>query len=134
MGILKSILSICLTTVIYILGGFDVALQSLLIANVLDYITGIASGYVNSELSSRAGLRGIIKKVCMFCLVALGVLIDNITGANGVIRSGVIYYLVANEGLSIVENLGQMNILVPDFLKSKLEQISLKEDDKNEIK
>ena len=39
------------------------------------------------------------------------------------IRTLIIYYLVANEGLSILENLASMDILVPEILKSKLKQL-----------
>ena len=62
--LLNEILSVILTTSIYLLGGFDIALQSLLIVIVIDYLTGIASAIYNKELSSKIGFKGIIKKFC----------------------------------------------------------------------
>ena len=46
----------------------------------------------------------------------------------------VIYYLVANEGLSILENLGEIGIIVPDFLKKRLEQLKETEEKETKVK
>lgn len=122
-SIIKSVISVLATTFIYLLGGCDIALQSLIIVIILDYLTGIAKSYVAKKLNSNKGLIGIVKKISMLCIVAVAVIIDRITGYTGMVRTLIIYYLVANEGLSIVENLGEMNIIVPPFIRDKLEQI-----------
>lgn len=128
---LKSIMSVLATNFLYLLGGWDIALQSLIIVIVLDYLTGIAKGYVSKKLNSSKGLKGIVKKISMLCIVAVAVIIDNITGYTGMVRTLIIYYLVANEGLSIIENLSEMDIIIPDFLKSRLEQLKSKGSDDN---
>ena len=124
--LISDILSVILTTTVYLLGGFDVALQSLLIVMVVDYLTGIASAIYNKNLSSKIGLKGILKKFCYLCVVALSVVIDNLTGQSGLIRSLVIYFFVANDGLSIIENMAEMNIKLPEKLIDALEQIKKK--------
>lgn len=121
--VIKSAVSVLATTFIYLFGGWDIALQSLVVFIILDYLTGIAKSYVAKKLNSNKGLKGIVKKLAMLCLVAVAVIIDRITGYTGMVRTLIIYYLVANEGLSILENLSEMNIIVPSFLKDKLEQI-----------
>lgn len=110
------------TVCVYLFGGLDVALQCLLLAIVIDYITGMMKSYKNANLSSKIGIKGILKKIGLLCLIALSVAIDKVAGANGVIRSAVIYYVFANEGLSIVENLSEMDIIVPKIIKEKLQQ------------
>lgn len=117
------------TFLIYLFGGFDVALQSLLIAIVLDYISGLIKAYNNKVLSSKIGFRGIVKKLGILVLVMIAVVVDRITGDTGAIRSLIIYYFVANEGLSIIENLGQAGLTIPDALKKALK--SLKKDSNN---
>ena len=45
---------------------------------------------------------------------------DRVTGETGAVRTLVIYYFVANEGLSIIENLGQAGIPIPNSIKQAL--------------
>lgn len=120
---LNEILSALLTFTIYILGGFDIALKSLMVVIVIDYITGVASAFYNKKLSSKVGFKGIIKKFCYLCIVALSVVIDNLIGQQGVIRTLVIYFFVANDGLSIIENMSEMDVKLPQKLKDSLEKI-----------
>lgn len=89
----------------------------------LDYLTGLIKAYYKSELNSKIGIKGILKKLGMLGMVALSVVVEKLTGEHGMIRNLIIYYLVANEGLSIIENLAVTNIGIPDFLKEKLEQL-----------
>ena len=124
--LINNVISVILTTIVYLLGGIDIALQSLLIVIVIDYLTGIASAIYNKELSSKMGFKGIIKKFSYLLVVALSVVIDNLLGQSGLIRSLVIYFFVANDGLSIIENMAEMNIKLPQKLIDALEQIKKK--------
>ncbi len=124
--LISDIFSIISTTIIYLLGGIDIALQSLLIVIIVDYITGISSALYNKKLSSKAGFKGIIKKFSYLCVVALSVVIDNLTGQSGLIRTLVIYFFVANDGLSIIENMAEMGVKLPQKLIDSLEQIKKK--------
>ena len=82
-------------TILYFLfGEFDIALQCLMVFIALDYISGIIKAFTNKELSSKIGFRGILKKVGILIIVAVGVLVDRITGDTGSVRSLVIYYFV----------------------------------------
>ena len=124
--LISNVFSVILTTFIYLVGGFDIAIQSLLIVIVIDYLTGIASAIYNKELSSKVGFKGIIKKFSYLLVVALSVVIDNLLGQSGLIRTLVIYFFVANDGLSIIENMAEMNIKLPQKLIDALEQIKKK--------
>ena len=124
--LINDIASVILTTFIYLVGGFDIAIQSLLIVIVIDYLTGIASAIYNKKLSSKIGFKGILKKCCYLCIVALSVVIDNLTGQSGLIRTLVIYFFVANDGLSIIENMAEMGVKLPQKLIDSLEQIKKK--------
>ena len=124
--LINNITSVILTTFVYLVGGFDIAIQSLLIVIVIDYLTGITSAIYNKELSSKIGSKGIIQKICYLLVVALSVVIDNLLGQSGLIRSLVIYFFVANDGLSIIENMAEMNVKLPQKLIDALEQIKKK--------
>lgn len=116
----NSIIAVICTGLIYLLGGLDVALTCLLITIVLDYVSGLVKAFVTKNLSSKIGVKGIIKKVSILLVVMLAVLIDRVTGETGAIRTLVIYYFVANEGLSILENLGQAGVPIPQSIKKAL--------------
>lgn len=106
------------------LGGYDVALKALLIFMVIDYITGVAAAFYSESVSSQKGIRGITKKVMQLLLVVFGVAIDSVMGLeNPWIRTGIVYFLLTNEGFSIIENFGRCGIPIPDFLKKVMEQI-----------
>lgn len=111
------------TAIIYALGGWDIALQCLIFAIALDYLSGLIKAYFTKTLSSKLGFKGILKKIGYLILVAVAVLVDKVAGNTGAIRTLVIYYFVANEGLSIIENLSVTNIPIPAFLKNALKNI-----------
>ena len=129
--VIKGVISAVLTTLVYLIGGWDIAMQCLLVMIVLDYLTGMGKSYVSGTLNSNKGLKGIIKKLGLLVLVAVSQVVDVLLNMSGVVRTFIIYYIVANEGLSILENLGKMGIIVPKFLVEKLEQ--LKEGEDNEL-
>ena len=112
---------------IYLVGGWDVALQCLVIAIALDYISGLMTAYINKPLSSKSGMRGLIKKLGLLIIVMGGTLVDRTTGNTGAVRTLVIYYFVANEGLSILENLGQAGIPIPQSVKKALKALKNQE-------
>lgn len=120
---IEMVISVISTTFIFLLGGWDIALLSLIIVICIDYITGILSAIYNKKLSSRIGLKGIIKKFGYLCIVALSVILDNITNESGIIRNLVIYFFVANDGISILENMTEMDIPLPKKLIEVLDQL-----------
>lgn len=125
-------ISVVLTTFVYLVGGIDVAMKSLLIVIVIDYITGVMSAIYNKKLNSTIGLKGILKKFSYLIIVSLSVILDRIVGDTGAIRTLIIYFFVANDGISIVENIGKMGVPLPKKLTEVLEQLRNKGDGKSE--
>ena len=107
----------------FVWGGADWWLLALIVMLIADYISGIIAAVVNHELSSKKGWAGILKK-CMFLLVvAVGHIVDTAIGGGGALRSLVIGFLIANEGLSIIENAGRCGLPIPQKLLAALEQL-----------
>ena len=115
--------STVLTTVLYFLGGWDMALKTLLIIIALDYLTGVCDAIANKKINSKIGAKGIIKKVGYLIIVAVSVQLDQIVGDTGAIRNLVIYFFVANEGISILESWGAMGLPLPEKVMEVLEQL-----------
>lgn len=122
-NIINLVSSTLLTGVVYFLGGLDTALITLLVFIVLDYITGLCKAIMNKKVNSLIGAKGIVKKVGYLIIVALSVRLDQLTGDSGAIRNLVIYFFVANEGISILENWGSMGMPLPKKIFDVLEQI-----------
>ena len=132
MHFVNNAISVVLTTFVYLVGGIDIAMKSLLIVIVIDYITGVMSAIYNKKLNSNIGLKGILKKFSYLIIVSLSVILDRIVGDTGAIRTLVIYFFVANDGISIVENIGKMGVPLPKKLTEVLEQLRSKGDEESE--
>ena len=114
-----------------VLGGWDTALQVLVLFVVLDYITGLIAAWYEKRLDSRVGFKGICKKVLLFIPIAICYALDQIIGQE-ILRSLAIFFYIANEGLSIIENLGRCGVLVPTPLLDALEQLKKRGEGNNE--
>jgi len=118
------------------LGGWDAGLQALLTAMAVDFALGLMVAGVfkrspkspNGRLESRAGWKGLCRKIGSLFLVVIAVQLAAASGLT-VIRDAVVIAFLANEVISITENLGLMGVPIPkaitnaiDILKSKEEQ------------
>ncbi|WP_297992317.1 holin family protein [uncultured Anoxybacillus sp.] len=105
----------------YLFGGWSELLGILLAFVVLDYMTGILAASKEGTLRSAVGFKRIPKKVMIFLLVAVGHLIDRAVGTNGLFRDATIFFYLANELLSIIENAGRMGLPIPEQIKQAVE-------------
>lgn len=112
----------------YSFGGWSELLSYFLIAMVVDYITGIAASLKEGKgLSSSIGSWGLAKKGIMLLVVLLAHRTDILFGTN-VIMTGAFYFYLANELISITENLGRMNFPLPPQLKQIIQVLKQKGD------
>lgn len=109
---------------IFLLGDFDFLLKSILILMLLDYITGICKAFIKNKMNSSIGAKGIIKKVGYLCIITISVVLDQILGTNGSLRTLIITSFIFNEMISIIENSSEMGIKIPDTLKNALEKLN----------
>jgi len=109
----------------WILGGLDGFLYALIAFVVIDYITGVMCAVVEKKLSSEVGFHGIFKKILIFCMVAVGHTIDtHLLGSGSALRTAVIFFYIANEGISLLENTTRLGLPVPDKLKEVLANLN----------
>lgn len=89
-----------------------------------DYITGVVVAAINKQLSSEVGFRGLAKKLMILVFVSLGHIADMyVLGGTPVAMSAVMLFYIANEGLSIIENAGNLGLPVPKKLKDIMAQL-----------
>lgn len=104
-------------------GSWDTILWALVAVMVLDYITGIIKAVVTKQMSSRIGFSGLLKKIAILIIVALANVIQVVTGGNVPLREMVIMFYIANEGISILENVAAVSPNMPQKLKDVLMQL-----------
>lgn len=120
------------TGLTWFLGTWDTALAVLVCFMVLDYVTGLLRAYVNKEVSSSVGLKGIARKAVIFVVLIVAVLLDRLLNTgNWVFRTLICYFYIANEGISLLENCAGLGLPIPEKLKEALAQ--LKEGEKKEV-
>ena len=109
------------------LGSFDSLLYALVAFIVTDYITGVLCAIVEKRLSSSVGFKGICQKVFIMALVGVANVLDvHMVGGGCVLRTAVIFFYCANEGISIVENAARIGLPVPEKLTEVMKQLKNK--------
>ena len=107
----------------------------LLVVVISDYITGLIKAYTTRTLSSRIGFTGILKKLSYFVVVGVGMVVDYLISSGirqinaeftsdlSIVSIVVIIWLIINELLSILENLSDIGVPLPSFLKKLIERL-----------
>ena len=109
------------TVISYLFGGWSALLEALLVFVIADYLTGMLASGIEGKLCSSVGVRGISKKVCIFVMVAVAHLADQAIGDSHIFRDATIFFYLANELLSVIENVGRIGLPVPDIIKKAVE-------------
>lgn len=111
---------------------------------VLDYITGLVRAWKTHELSSEIGIIGIIKKICYMILVCVAMGVDYLV-YNGLVAVNIMVpynlwfglivtiWLIINEMISILENLSEIGVPIPEFLKKIVNRLEKTVDKEGEI-
>ena len=121
---LKYGISILGTWFTYLFGAWDKALAILICFMVLDYATGLIKAWYKKQLSSDVGLHGLTRKASILIVLIVAVLLDRlINQGTWVFRTLVCYFYIANEGISILENIAVLNVPFPSKLKEVLVQL-----------
>lgn len=115
----------------FALGEPDLWLQFLLVMVAADYCSGVAAAWIHHEVSSKRGFEGFLKKLMYLFIVCVAHVIDEVTGAGGVMRNLTIGFFIANEGISVLENGARCGLPIPKKLMDALEQIK-GEDEKDD--
>lgn len=119
------------------LGGWDSLLAVLIGMMVADYLSGVIVACLGRSqkteyggLSSKVGWIGLSKKGMMLLVVLIGTLLDGALGLdNAMCRDAVCWFYVANEGLSLIENLNLIGVPFPQKIKEILGEKMEKNDE-----
>ncbi|QPQ30967.1 phage holin family protein [Lysinibacillus sp. JNUCC 51] len=107
---------------LYLFGGVKFV-ELLLVLMALDILTGIFKAVKNENLWSRKSLFGYARKLLILIVIITANIIDQVLSLNGTLTFATVLFYIANEALSIVENMAQLGVLVPQQLAEKLKVI-----------
>lgn len=118
------------------MGGWDTLLIVLCYMMAIDYITGWLCGAMGKspkteggKLDSKTGWNGLLKKAVILLVVFMAAQLDRVMPeGTQIFRDAMAMFYIANEGLSIVENLVIIGVPFPSFIQKALEQIKQKND------
>lgn len=130
---LKLSLAAFLAALMTYMGQIIVPVLILCCVMLLDYLTGVHAAFVRHELSSRTGLIGILKKLSYLAMVAVACVIDYLIATVGAqlgtviavqfVGQLVVFWLILNELISILENVQKIGGPVPPFVAKLLQHL-----------
>lgn len=124
-NIFNSVVAVIATFFTYLFGGWDVALSILITFMILDYITGVIWAYIQKNLNSEVGFKGLVKKCTILIVLIVGSMLDRLLNSGEwVFRTLVCYFYIANEGISLLENISKLGVPIPAKIQDALEQLN----------
>ncbi|MDD3615245.1 MAG: phage holin family protein [Lachnospiraceae bacterium] len=121
------------STAASLFGGWDTALQTLVLFMAIDWFTGgiLLPGVfkkspksASGALESHAGWKGLCRKAMTLLYVLIAARLDLLMQTQ-YIRDAVCIGFIVNESLSIVENAGLMGLPLPDGIRKGIDALSL---------
>ena len=107
---------------LYLFGGVKF-LHLLLLLMGLDILTGLFKATKNGNLWSRKSLFGYARKLLVLIVIITANIVDQVLALNGTLTFATVLFYIANEALSITENMAELGVLVPTNLAEKLKVI-----------
>lgn len=118
---IKTVIAIGGAAASFLFGGWSPLLAVLLTFVAIDYVSGVIAAGAEGRLKSKVGMIGIARKVFIFAMVAIAHLVDTALGDQHVLRDATIFFYLANELLSIIENAGRVGLPVPAPIQKAVE-------------
>ena len=87
-----------------------------------DIVTGLCKGIFVKDANSTKGLLGIVKHMLVVCLVIIAYPYLKIMNLETFATAFVFFY-IAVYGISITENLGQLGVPIPNWVKERLSKL-----------
>lgn len=142
---IQAVISAALAAFASYLGALAVPIVVLIVMMVIDYLSGMAAAWATGSLSSKAGAKGILKKVGYMALIVVAMGVDYLI-CSGISAASldldlpytmwfgllVAVWLIINEMISILENLDRLDVPIPGFLRAIVKKLKISADGKDE--
>ena len=89
----------------------------------IDILTGIVKAWAQNDFESAVMRAGLAKKAEEILILIAGELISFGLMLPGAVMNGVSFYIIFMEGMSILENVDELGIPVPGFIKKVINNV-----------
>lgn len=132
---IKAVFTAVFAFISSLLGVLAIPVILMVLCNIIDYATGLmASPYRKQDINSYKSIKGIMKKICMWLLVIVGAIVDElIIYASDTVGYSIPFtflvacvvaiWIICNEIISILENIQDMGVNIPSFLMPLVKNI-----------
>ena len=115
-------------------GDIDGPFKVLLALVIVDYTLGTIGAAFEHKLSAIEGFKWTNRKIIIFILVGVAHVIGKEVFGNALLlRDSVIYFYIASEGMSVIENADRAKVPIPKYLKNLFEKLRDKSTEEKKV-
>lgn len=129
--VIKTLTGVTGAVVSFLFGGWTQLMTVLVVFIAIDFILGLSLAAKEGRASSHELWVGVTRKIGTLAIVAVAHLLDTIIGDAHLIRDAAIFFYLAGELLSLIENAGQLGVPIPPVISRAIEVLRGKAGDKN---
>ena len=131
---INAIIAITTTPFTILFGSLTLSMKILFIMMVIDYATGLMTGYFNKSLktesgglNSKVGFKGLAKKMAIIIYVIISHQMDCLLNIE-YCQNLTCLFFISNEILSIAENTSLLGVELPTPIQKCLDVLNKKEE------
>lgn len=113
----------------FFFGGWTQLMTVLVVFIVIDFLSGVALAAKEGKAASRELWFGVTRKIGTLAIVAVAHLLDTIIGDAHLIRDAAIFFYLAGELLSLIENTGRLGVPIPPVITKAVQVLRGKSGD-----
>lgn len=126
--LLKAIAAVGGAVISFMFGGWTQLMTVLVVFIIIDFLSGVALAFKDGRAASKELWYGVTRKIGTLAIVAVAHFLDTIIGDAHLIRDAAIFFYLAGELLSLIENIGRLGVPIPPVIRRAIEVLRKRDD------
>lgn len=118
---IKSVVAVGGAAASFLFGGWTQLMTVLVVFMVIDFASGLILALKEGRAASRELWFGVTRKIGTLAIVAVAHMLDTTIGEAHLIRDAAIFFYLAGELLSLIENSGRLGVPIPPVIRKAVE-------------
>lgn len=119
--IIKSVIAVGGAAASFLFGGWTQLMTVLVVFMLIDFGSGLTLAFKEGRAASLELWFGVTRKIGTLAIVAVAHMLDTTIGEAHLIRDAAIFFYLAGELLSLIENTGRLGVPIPPVVKKAVE-------------